>query len=427
MLGPSRYRWIICFLLFLITVCSYVNRQLFSLVAPAVAGRYHFTNSDIAIIINAFLIAYTFGQLFSGGILDWIGSRKGFTLAALVWSLTTILTCLARGVWSFSFFRFLLGLAESANFPGGVKVVAECFPTTERTTAVGIFSSGASIGAIVTPPLVVYLILHFGWELAFVIAGIPGLLWAFAWYRIYSPLKTRPEVNRVVRSPALADRDDLPTSEIKSTVPWKFFLRQRGVWGIFLGRFIEEPASWFYFNWLAIYLKGFRDVSLSHIGLLLIIPFVTLDIGYVGGGWAASQLIKSGWSLDRTRKTVMVLSALCMISSIPAVYAQSSLNFTLLVSIATFGHCSWGANIFTLPGDIVPNRWVASVYGITAFGGGIGSIIFMQITGKLVDIQRSFNTVFVIAGILPVLAALVFVTVVGRIRPIDLPVSPGER
>jgi ACS family hexuronate transporter-like MFS transporter len=402
MLRSLSYRWFICLLLFLVTVCSYVNRQAFSLVAPMLADGYHFSNSDIAVIIDAFLVAYTVGQLFSGRFLDWIGSRKGFTLAVLVWSVATILMSRAQGVWSFSFYRFLLGIAESANFPGGVKVVAEWFPPRERSTAVGLFSSGASIGAILTPLLVVYLILHIGWRLAFVVVGLPGVLWVLIWYRQYRPLVLDP------------------ASQTAVPPPWRFFLRRREVWGIILGRFIEEPASWFYFNWLPIYLKSFRALSLSNIGVLLVVPFVTLDVGYVGGGWAASALMKSGWSVDRARKTIMVFSALCMVSSIPAVYSKTSSEFILWVSLATFGHGSWGANIFTIPADIVPAEWVGTLYGITAFGGGLGSIIFMQLTGKLVDMQGSFNTVFVIVGILPLIAAVTFVALIGKIEKIDL-------
>jgi ACS family hexuronate transporter-like MFS transporter len=200
-------------------------------------------------------------------------------------------------------------------------------------------------------------------------------------------------------------------------------MRRREILAVFLGRLIEEPVYWFYFNWLAIYLKSFLNVSLVNTGMLLMIPFVTLDVGFVGGGWAASRLMKSGWTLDIARKTVMISSALCMISSIPAIHAATSLRFTLWISLATLGHGSWGANIFTVPGDLVPSRWVGTVYGITAFGGGLGSIIFMQLTGRLVDSQRSFNTAFVIAGILPVAASLVFVALVGKIREIDIPSS----
>lgn len=421
----GRFRWVICLLLFLVTVSNYVDRQAISIVAPVISAEFGFTNSDIAIIVNAFLVAYTFGQLFSGAFIDWVGSRRGFTILVTLWSLASILTGLARSVFSFSFFRFLLGLSESGNFPGGIKVVSEWFPERERSTAAGLFISGASIGAIITPPLVAFLAIKFGWELAFVIVGLPGLLWVFIWRRLYVPLSTHPKVSEAERAYIQSGRPE-PVKARHTRPPVGMFLRQRMFWGVFLGRFVEEPASWFYLTWLPLYLKGFRGVSLLDIGWLLTIPFLTLDFGYMAGGWASSRLIKSGWSVDRARKTVMVVCALCMLAAIPAVYSPSTLGFVLLVSVATLGHGGWASNIMTMPGDMVPHNLVGGLYGITAFGGGLGSILFMQITGKLIDMQQSFNTVFVVAGILPVLAAIVVLTVTGKIQLMPIPGSAGS-
>ena len=170
-------------------------------------------------------------------------------------------------------------------------------------------------------------------------------------------------------------------------------------------------------------MSRYRDVALVNIGFLLVIPFLTLDIGYMGGGWVASQLIKMGWSLDRARKMVMLISVLCMCSSIPAVAATTPLGFVLLVGIATFGHGSYSSNILTIPGDIVPHHWVGTLYGMTGFAGGFGSIFFMQITGKLLDVQQSFDTLFILAGILPLLAYASFLLLTGRIQPLQLPTS----
>jgi MFS transporter, ACS family, hexuronate transporter len=415
----GRFRWLICLLLLAVTTLGYINRLVFSIVAPVVAGDYHLSNFDIASIINGFLVAYAFGQLFAGAFIDWIGLKTGFTLAVLVWSLACIFTSLARGVRSFIFYQFLLGLSQSANFPGGVKAAGEWFPSKERSTAVGIFSSGASIGAILAPPIVVFLILHFGWQAACIFVGVPGLFWIPFWVRSYAPVEVQGTVTASERAYILSGRDEPRVGYSEHEMRWPFFLRQRAVWGILLGRFIEEPVSWFYFTWLAVYLRDFRHVALGSLGTLLIFPFVTLDAGYVIGGWSASRLMKAGWSLNRARKTAMVLSALCMVSSIPAVRAPTSLGFIALIGIATFGHGAWGANIFTLPADIVPHRWTGTVYGMTAFGGGLGSIIFIQMVGKLVDVERSFNTVFSIAGILPLVAAIVVLTVGGKFQRIE--------
>ncbi len=419
-----HYKWAICLALLVITIFNYVNRQAFSLVAPVISVSYHLSNLQLATIIDAFLVAYTIGQLFSGRFMDWIGSRKGFTLAATTWSIASILTSLAVGVWSFSVCRFLLGTAESANFPGAVKVVAECFPPEERSTAVGVFSSGASVGAILTPPLAAYLIVHFGWRTALIAFGLPSLAWVLLWWEMYLPTEVDPSRIGGEDASKLAGNRQAQMGKPTAAVPWAYFLRQRLIWGVFLARLIEEPVSWLYFSWLGVYLNTFRDVPLQLVGGLLVIPFVTLDFGFVAGGWTASRLIMAGWSLNGARKTIMTLSALLMVSCIPAAHASTNLGFILFVSIATYGHGSWGANIFTIPGDIVPHHWVGSIYGLTAFGGGLGSILFMQLTGKLLDVQKSFHTVFLIAGILPVVAALIFLTVTGNVTQL---LAPAQR
>lgn len=416
----GRFRWLICLMLFVVTVSNYIDRQAISIIAPVISAQFHFTNSDIATIVNAFLVAYTFGQCFSGAFMDWVGSKRGMSILVVLWSIASIITGFSRSVFSFSCFRFLLGISESGNFAGGIKVVAEWFPERERSTAVGLFISGASIGAILTPPAVAFLVLHLGWQLAFVMIGIPGLLWVFWWWAVYAPLASNPRVSELERSYI---RQGQPQTQgpRKLSLQSFAFLKHRMFWGVFLGRFVEEPASWFYLTWLPLYLKQFRGVSLMNIGFLLIIPFLTLDLGYMGGGWVASILIKRGWSLNRARKTVMVGCAICMVAAIPAVLADSTIGFVLLVSIATLGHGGWAANIMTLPGDMVPHGLVGTLYGITAFGGGLGSILFMQITGKLVDMQQSFNTVFMIAGILPLLASVIVLTVTGKIELMRLP------
>lgn len=418
--GSGRFRWWICLMLFLVTVTNYIDRQAISIVAPVISAEFHFTNSDIAIIVNAFLVAYTFGQLFSGAFMDWVGSKLGLSILVVIWSLASVVTSLARGVFSFSFFRFLLGVSESGNFPGGIKVVSEWFPMRERATAVGLFVSGASIGAIITPPVVAFLVVHFGWQLAFLLIGIPGFVWVLIWRAVYFPVASHPRLTAQEREYIEAGQ---VSASVKSQSRWMWlpFLKQRMFWGIIISRLIEEPAGWFYLTWLPLYLKGFRGVSLIDIGFLLIIPFLTLDLGYMGGGWASSQLIKRGWSLDRARKTVMVFFALCMVAAIPAIYAPSTIGFVAFVSLATFGHGGWASNIMTLPGDMVPHKLVGTLYGITACGGGLGSVLFMQITGKLVDMQQSFNTVFVIAGILPVIAAVVLLAVTGKLGQMRLP------
>jgi ACS family hexuronate transporter-like MFS transporter len=200
---------------------------------------------------------------------------------------------------------------------------------------------------------------------------------------------------------------------------WRGFLRRRAIWGVALARFIEEPSGWFYFTWLPIYLKNHRAVPLVTIGLLLVIPFLTFDVGKMGGGWVSSVLMKRGWSLNRARKSVLLGAAVCLMASIPAVFTKTPLGFVLLISVATFGHGCWTTTVQTIPGDIVPPSRVGTVYGITACGGGMGAILFTQLTGKLVDASGSFTMPLFIAGILPIIGFAVFSLLVPRLKPLE--------
>jgi MFS transporter, ACS family, hexuronate transporter len=415
----GRFRWLLCTLLFVITVNNYMDRQMLSIAAPIISAEFTFSNSDIAVIANAFLVAYTVGQLLAGMFVDRVGARNGMTLAVFLWSGMTLLTPIARSVTQFGIVRFLLGLSESVNYPAGVKVCAEWFPTKERATAVGFYQSGSAIGAIVTPVVAASLMMKLGWRAAFILIGIPGLLWMPFWLMYYTPVERSTRVGEEERGHILADRDEQARVAPGQRIGWSFFLRQRLVIAVALSRFFEEPSGWFYFTWLPIYLKNYRNVSLMSIGFLLIIPFVTLDIGKVGGGWMSSRLIKGGWTLDGGRKIVMLISALCMAASLPAMLAPTPLGFVLFISLATLGHGSWATTTQTIPGDIVAPRFVGTVYGITAFGGGIGAIIFMYVTGKLVDIYGSFTGPFVIAGILPLVGYAAFAIVAGVIGPVQ--------
>jgi ACS family hexuronate transporter-like MFS transporter len=383
--------------------------------------------------VNAFLIAYMLGQLLAGRVLDRIGAKLGFTALVTGWSLAAALTSLSAGVVSFSAFRAALGLAEGVNFPGGVKVIAEWFSPQERALAVGIFTSGASVGAVLAPPLFAYIIVTFGWQAAFIVTGIPGLIWVAVWLRTYRPAAAnRPaaEPNTHLTAGSPPPVRTAPAHDRENSigqVSWSHLLRQRTVWGIFLARLLEEPVSWFYLTWLPVYMRGYRDASIVDIGVALIFPFLALDVGYLAGGWISSRLMKAGWSLNKARKTVMIVSALCMVSGIPASTAGSTAGFVMLVSIAMLGHGGWGSNIFTLPSDVAPPQSVGTVYGLTAFGGGLGAIIFTQLIGVLADAQHSFRTVFLIAGILPIAAALVLLTVPGVLSPTAMPEDPHRR
>jgi ACS family hexuronate transporter-like MFS transporter len=416
-------KWYICGLLFAATVISYIDRQAFGLVAPIVAKELKFTNEDVALIAGAFLLAYAFGQMGSGKVIDYLGNRRGFSLAISIWSLAQVATAMVGGVRGFTACRFLLGVGESGNFPGGVKILAKWFSSSERSFAVGIFSSGASIGAIVAPPAIAFITVHFGWRPSFAFTGFFGFLWLIAWLIIYQPHKladrnspTHPAAKHQGTAVASGEERQI-TESFRSR--WIDLFRYRQILGVTLARFFEEPLAWFYLTWLPKYLIEFRNFEIMQMGWILTIPYIALDLGYIAGGWISSRLMRRGYTVSVARKSVMVVSCLFMMCSVPAALVSSATLFIILVSIATAAHGLWTANVLTLPADLVPEPLVGSAYGITATGGGLGGLIFMQITGMVADKTHSFDSLFIAIGLLPLIAALVVLLGIGKVRILE--------
>ena len=392
-------RWTVCAMLFAATVISYVDRQTVSIVAPALSDQFHLTNEQIGRMLSAFLLAYTFGQLGAGRFFDWIGSRAGFAISIGLWSAANVLTATVTRFGGFVFFRFLLGAGESGNFPGGVKAIAEWFPPEERAFAGGLFTSGASVGAIVAGPLVGSIAHYWGWRAAFLVTGSLGFLWLAVWLILYrAPLKPFEE------------------EAVKSPMPWRDLLRYRQVWALALARLLEEPVLWIGIFWLPKYAVDVRGLSILHTGWLLTAPFLALDLGYISGGWISSRLVKRGWTMQRSKLAVMIVAALLMVSSIPAAQSGSAIAFFAFISVAMFGHGAWFTNMLTMPADIAPRGMVASVYGIAALGGGLGGMISTEATGIVVDSFHSYLPVFLAAGVMPILATLILVILGGRMQ-----------
>ena len=392
-------RWTVCAMLFAATVISYVDRQTISIVAPALSDQFHLTNEQIGRMLSAFLLAYTFGQLGAGRFFDWIGSRTGFAISIGLWSLANILTATVTRFGGFVFFRFLLGAGESGNFPGGVKAIAEWFPPEERAFAGGLFTSGASVGAIVAGPLVGSIAHYWGWHAAFLVTGSLGFLWLAVWLALYRP-PASPFEEEAVSTP----------------MPWRDLLRFRRVWALPLARLLEEPVLWFGIFWLPKYAVDVRGLSILHTGWLLTAPFLALDAGYVSGGWISSRLAKRGWTMQRSKLAVMIVAAPLMLCSIPAAQTGSAAAFFAFISIVMFGHGAWFTNMLTMPADIAPRGMVGSLYGIAALGGGLGGMIFTEATGIVVDRFHSYSPIFLAAGVMPILATIVLLALGGGMQ-----------
>jgi MFS transporter, ACS family, aldohexuronate transporter len=381
-------RWWVATLLFLATVINYVDRQTLSVLAPVLRDEFHMSNTAYSQVVFAFLLAYMIMQTVSGRMMDRLGTRRGFSLCIGWWSIAALLHAAATSVFSFGIFRFLLGLGEAGNWPGGVKVVSEWFPPRQRAFAIGFFNSGSTLGAVFTPPLVTWIALRWGWRQAFVLTAALGFVWLAVWLATY-------------RTPAMAAQDDLPASR---GTRWRQLFRYRQVWALVLTRMLADPVWWFYVFWLPEYLRRERQFSLAEIGYFAWIPFVTAGFGNIAGGAVSGWLMRAGWPALQARKVVMVVSAAVMVAGIPAVLVRDNRMALALISLVTMAYSAWGANVLTIPADLVPQHVIASVSGISGTGAALGGMAFMLAVGFVVD-RFSYAPVFVAAGLMPLAAA----------------------
>lgn len=395
--NPSL-RWLMISLAFFATAINYLDRQTLSVAAPILMGRFHMSNEVYSRVIFAFMLAYTVANGLSGPIIDRLGTRLGYALTMAWWSAADVLHALARGPWSLGIFRLLLGMGEAGNWPASVKVVAEWFPVKERALASGIFNSGSAAGAVLAPPLVVWLLLHYGWREAFAWVGALGGLWLVIWCFMYHT----PEAVKAEVTPS--------TGSV-----WKLF-RTRFVWSFTLFKVFMDPAWYFYIFWFPEYLKAARHFSLASIGKYAWIPFAVAGLGNLLGGWASAVMLKHHVSLNLSRKGGVTLFALLMTSAIPAVLVTNARVSIALVSLAMMGYTGCNAILLACPADVFPKNVLASIWGLASMGSGFGGMLFALLTGWVVD-HFSYVPVFIGFGIMPLVCALIIWTLLGPIRP----------
>jgi MFS transporter, ACS family, aldohexuronate transporter len=396
----------------LLTIINYIDRMTLSVLAPTIMTDFGMNNVDYSRVVTTFLIAYTISQALSGKVLDRIGTRVGFMLFVGIWITASMLHSLAGGVLALAAFRFLLGIGEAGNWPGAAKAVAEWFPTKERAFAMAIFNSGASIGAVVAPPLIVYIALHFGWRSAFFIGASLALIVMLLWFRLYRLPAQHARLSEAERSYILSDQPVVSTPPR----PWLSLFRYRQVRALIVARFFTDPIWWFLISWLPNYLKNERGFNLALIGLFAWIPFLFADIGNLSGGGASSLLIRNGWSVDRARKTVMITSALLVPLGVFAVVTTTSDAIAIAaISVIAFAFQSWIVNVLTLPSDCFPRQDVGSVAGVGGMAAGIASILFTLLVGWIVD-NFSYTPVYVLVGLMGPIGATLFMLVMKRIE-----------
>ena len=394
-------RWTILALLFGSITINLLDRQVLSVMAPLIRDEMKLSATQYSYIVFYFTLGLALAQVPAGMWLDRRGVRAGLPVLMAVWSVANALHATARGVWQFCACRFMLGAGECGNYSAGVKVIAQRFPPEERALAGGLFNSGSVVGAVMAPPLLVWIANSYGWRMAFVLPSALGLLWIIPWLAVYRETAT-----------------GTGTSILGQSAGFWPLLRRRQVWGMMLMRALAGPVVHFYWYWLPEYLKRERHYSMEAIGAQAGIPFLFAGLGNVAGGLMAAALMKRGWTADATRKTAFVSGALlCGVSAlVPAVAGEGAA--VALICVATFGLATMVANHIGLLGDMFAPRILAGVTGLTGMCEGLFNMTLTLATGRVVD-SLGYGPVFAAAGLLPALAVLSLFILVRRVERIE--------
>ena len=410
------YRWTICALLFAATTINYMDRQTLGILAPTLQRELGWSEQDYGNITSWFSFAYAIGFLGAGRMMDRLGVRKGYAISIVTWSAAAMLHALAVTTFQFSLARAALGFGESGNFPGAIKTTAEWFPRKERAFATGIFNAGTNVGAILTSLAIPPIALHFGWRAAFLATGTLSLIWLIAWLTIYRTPENQPRVSpeelRYIRSDPV---------EATTPVSWGQVLRHRQAWAFVLGKFLTDPVWWFYLFWLPKFLDANFGVKLAGLSTPLVVIYVIADFGSIYGGYLSGAIIKRGSSVNRGRKTAMLIAAVLIIPTMFAPRMSSLWGAVALVSLAAAAHQWWSANMFTTASDMFPRRAVASIVGFGGFAGAMGGVIFQRLVGLL--LQRdptAYNLIFVYCGGIYIIALGLIHLIVPRMEQANL-------
>jgi len=406
----KNLRWGIAALLFLATVINYIDRQTLSVVAPVLTRELGISNVEYANILTAFLVPYTVMYIFSGMLVDRWGTRRALGTFMAWWSAANALHSVARGAFGLGAFRFLLGLGESGNFMAAEKAISEWFPAKERAVANGLINAAAATGAIISPPLIAWVTLQFGWRAAFVITGLLGFVWLAVWLTLYELPQRHPRITSEERALILAGR----TEGSRERIPYRELLRSPQVWGLLVSRVFADPVWWFYLFWLPKYLQDVRHFTLAEIGMIAWMPYLSADLGSIGGGWLSGRLVARGIPVLQARRWTMIPAALLMPVGILVAYLPSAPALAV-ICLVTFGHMAWKTNLMTMTNDIFPTRIVGSAAGVVGLGSGLAGAISTPLVGRIVD-SVGYSGVFWVMGFLhPIAMAIVLILVRRRL------------
>lgn len=441
------YRWVICGLIFASTSLLYVDRLTIGYLKKPLSDFYGWNQADYAFIVQFFMFAYAVGFLLFGQLIDKLGAKRGYIIAVGVWTLAHLgcaligLLPLPMVLISFAVSQAVLGLGQGGNFPAALKTVAEWFPQRERSFAIGIFNAGSNVGAILTPMIVPFVMLTFGWQWAFVATGLLSILWLLVWIPFYS----RPAESRFTNKQELAYIESDPYVPVKQ-LPWLTVLLKRETWAYGLGKLLTDPVWFFYSFWLPTFFLDNYKEQLAHIGgpmaavgnficilqkgtdcratlgvaLPVIVVFLVSDVGSVIGGWMSSAMIKAGFSVNKARKLSLLICAACVMPvAVMTMLTKDLWLTTLIIGLAAAAHQAFSANLMTLTSDLMPKEAVGRCSGIGGTAGAIGGIIMARGVAKALSGLGGYSAVFLVAGIIYLVAVAVIHVLSPRLKPAD--------
>lgn len=432
----NNFRWRIVLLLFLVTTINYIDRNVLSFAMLDDAFRkemlgfpidYTLTQTDLnnfkiqyGWVDTTFKIAYALGFIMIGWLIDRLGTKRGLTVAIGVWSLAGVANAFIGSFRGLTATRFALGIGEAGNFPSGIKSIAEWFPKKERAFATGLFNAGTNVGIIFTAALIPWMTIHYGWRMSFMTTGALGFAVLVLWWMTYQ----RPETHPKVSPQELAYiQQDHQQEEITGRVTWWRLLRYRQTWALIVGKFMADPIWWFYLTWLPDFFNSSESLDqtldLQTIGLPFMVIYIISDGGSVFFGWLSSQFMKIGWTLNRARKTTMLICALCVVPIFFAAQTHNIYIATVLIAIAAAAHLGWSANVYTFASDLFPKSAVAMVTGIGGFSGAIGGAILAAMAGPI-RVQFGYFPLFLIAGSTYLIALLIINLLVPKMKPVEM-------
>ncbi len=415
---PTRagyFRWVICALLLFGTTKNYMDRQVLGILKNTLQPYFGWNEIDYSNLVLAFQAFYALGLVVVGWLIDRLGTRLGYALAMVFWSLASMGHALGSSFTSFLVARSSLGFWEGGVFPASIKTVAEWFPKKERALATGIFNAGTNAGAIITPLTVPWIAVHWGWRWAFLIVGALGFVWLIFWLLIYRKPEDHPRVSKAELDYIRSDPPE-PTEKIK----WLSLLPHRQTWAFVMGKFMIDPIWWFYLFWIPDFLQRRHGLSLMGIRAPIVVIYVIADVGSIAGGWLSSWMIQRGRSVNASRKTTMLLCAICVVPIMFAYRIDSMWDAVLLVGLAAAGHQGFSANLFTLTSDMFPSRVVGSVVGIGGMAGAIGGMLIAKVVGYALQWTGSYKVPFLIAGFAYLLALATIQLLAPKLEPVNI-------